>query len=162
MEKLLVHTISVVVLLALIACGNQKRRPDRIQVAERIMEQSPDSAYQLLCSVNAIDLQEKPVKMKFLLLKAEALNKLYRPMPSETVFQSVVSYYDDFGNANERMKVHYLLGCIYRDMGEAPKALDCFNDAVAQADTLSKDCDYLVMLSIYGQIADVFLKQENV
>lgn len=34
-----------------------------------------------------------------------------------------------FAPPNEKMEAHYLLGCIYRDMKEAPKAMQCYQDA---------------------------------
>ncbi len=40
---------------------------------------------------------------------------------------------------------YYLLGCVYRDMHEIPKALENFNKAVQQADLKSIDCDNLTL-----------------
>ena len=80
-------------------------------------------------------------------------------MPSDTVFQEVVDYYDRHGNANQRMKAYYLMGCIYRDRHEAPMALQWYLDAVEQADTLDVDCDYLTLMRIYGQMADIYYSQ---
>lgn len=80
-------------------------------------------------------------------------------MPSDSLFQEVVDYYDSKGTPNEKMEAHYLLGCIYRDMKEAPKAMQCYQDAVESVDTLSKDCDFNSLYRIYGQMADVFVKQ---
>ena len=38
-------------------------------------------------------------------------------------------------------------------------ALQCFNNAVEKADTLSDDCDYTTLFSVYGQMADIFEAQ---
>jgi len=75
------------------------------------------------------------------------------------VFQEVVDYYDRHGNANERMKAYYLMGCIYRDRHEAPMALQWYLDAVEQADTLDADCDYLTLMKVYGQMAGIYHSQ---
>lgn len=93
------------------------------------------------------------------MLMTEAKNKLFLPLPSDTLFQEVVDYYDDYGTSNQQLMAHYLLGCIYRDRGEAPMALQCYNDAVEKADTLSEDCDYTLLYKVYGQMADVFEAQ---
>ena len=58
-------------------------------------------------------------------------------------------YFDRHGTANERLKAHYLLGCVYRDQNEAPHALQCYQDAIEVADTLSPDCDYQTLLAVY-------------
>ena len=98
-------------------------------------------------------------EVRALLEQAETANKLYKPLPSDTVFQKVVDYYDRHGDANERMKAYYLMGCIYRDRHEAPMALQWYLDAVEQADTLAADCDYLTLMKVYGQMADIYHSQ---
>ena len=71
----------------------------------------------------------------------------------------VADYYDRHGTPNERMEAHYLLGCVYCDMGEAPRAIDCYLDAAACADTAAADCDFYTMSSIYGQMATLYQQQ---
>ena len=39
------------------------------------------------------------------------------------------------------MLAHYVLGFAYRDMGDSPSALRCFNEAAAVADTSDANCD---------------------
>lgn len=99
------------------------------------------------------------VSMCYRLLMAKAQNKLYLTMPSDSSFQEVVDYYESKGTSNDKMAAHYLMGCIYRDQHEAPRAIQCYQEAVECADTLSKDCDYNLLVGIYGQMADVFRKQ---
>jgi tetratricopeptide (TPR) repeat protein len=67
-----------------------------------------------------------------------------------------VDYYDAYGTPNERMLAHYIKGCAYRDMGDQPASLRCYNDAVAAADTSRADCNYDQLSIIYGQIARIF------
>lgn len=150
-----------VLLLLLASCTGDKEAREVLDRAEAVMESCPDSAYAELQTLFDGD-QESPSLggvrggPRTILLLAEATNKLYKQMPSDTVFQEVVDYYDRHGNANERMKAYYLMGCIYRDRHEAPMALQWYLDAVEQADTLDTDCDYLTLMRIYGQMADVY------
>lgn len=44
-------------------------------------------------------------------------------------------------------------------MGEAPRAVDCFLDAVACVDTTAADCDYHTLASIYAQTAWLYHQQ---
>ena len=69
---------------------------------------------------------------------------------------SLVRYFDDQGNANERMMAHYLKGRVHHDMGEAPIALECYQKATEMADTTSGDCDLYTLYAIYGQMALLF------
>ena len=153
-----------VLLLLLAACTGDKEVRAVLDRAEAVMESCPDSAYAELQSLFDGD-QESPSLggvrggPRTILLLAEATNKLYKQMPSDTVFQEVVDYYDRHGNANQRMKAYYLMGCIYRDRHEAPMALQWYLDAVEQADTLDADCDYLTLMKVYGQMADIYYSQ---
>lgn len=83
---------------------------------------------------------------------------------SDTVFterwlptvDSLVSYFDRHGSANQRMMAHYVRGRVLHDMGEAPAALECYQTAADQADTTRTDCDLYTLYAVYGQMADLF------
>lgn len=49
--------------------------------------------------------------------------------------KKAISEYKEIRPPNEKMEAHYLLGCIYCDMKEAPKAMQCYQDAVESVDT---------------------------
>lgn len=91
--------------------------------------------------------------------QAEQQNRDYVPFTSDSLALSLTDYFDSHGTANERMRAHYILGCAYRDLGEAPRALECYNDAVECADTTAKDCDFKTMSRVYGQATDIFTDQ---
>ena len=98
-------------------------------------------------------------RMQQELLRARKMNKEYVDFTTDSVMKEVADYYDRHGTPNERMEAHYLLGCTYRDMGEAPRAVDCYLDAVACADTTAADCDFWMMASVYGQMATLYHQQ---
>ena len=73
--------------------------------------------------------------------------------------QPYVDYFDRHGEPNDRMLAHYLLGRAYHEHGEAPMALQCYQQAIECADTLSADCDFAQMSRVYAQMGDVFYEQ---
>ena len=73
--------------------------------------------------------------------------------------QPYVDFFDDHGTPNDRLLAHYLLGRAYHDHGEAPMALQCYQDALDCADTLSTDCDYAQLARVYAQMAQIFYEQ---
>ena len=73
--------------------------------------------------------------------------------------QPYVNFFDDHGTPNDRLLAHYLLGRAYHDHGEAPMALQCYQDAIDATDTLSTDCDYAQLARVYGQMAQIFYEQ---
>ena len=93
------------------------------------------------------------------LMQAKAQNENFEPFTTDSTMLRVVDYYDAHGTANEQMLAHYLLGCVYRDLGDAPRALECYHDAVSKADTTDADCDFQRLSRIYGQMADLFYYQ---
>ncbi len=71
-----------------------------------------------------------------------------------------VQFFDDHGTPNDRLLAHYFLGLAYYDHGEAPMALECYQNAAECADTTSQDCDYAQLSRVYGQMAKIFYQQE--
>ena len=130
----------------------------RLQHIDSLMDSNPQAAYDSLSLFDSLHLYDgdRAGQMRLQLLLAKAQNKLYRPMPSDSTFMEVVSYYDSHGSANDRMLSRYLLGCIYRDMDNGPKAVRCYLEALELADTTSKDCNYSMLSKIQGQLATVY------
>ena len=152
MKKL---TYIFLTLLVLAGCTGTSRQPQLVAMDSLLLSR-PDSALTLLRGMSFTD---KADRMYHYLLLADACNKCYDTLPSDTILQEVADFYDHHGSANEQVRAHYLLGCAYRDMGEAPHALDCYQTAVSRADTTSSDCNYRLLMSVYGQMDELYYKQ---
>ena len=149
----------LLLVLTLMACTGH-RYPTKLVVADNLCAANPDSALRLLTQYkDSIKSASKADRMYYELLLADAMNKAYVDMTTDSILKEVTDYYDRHGSSNEQMRAHYLLGCAYRDMGEAPMALQCYQDAVDKADTLSHDCNYRLLTSVYGQMAEIYHKQ---
>ena len=85
-------------------------------------------------------------------------NRTDQPFTTKDV-EPYVRFFDRHGTANDRLLAHYLLGRAYYEAGEAPMALQCYQDAVECADTLSADCDFAQLSRVYAQMANVFYEQ---
>ena len=108
-----------------------------------------------LPALSAASLSHRQL-MRMELLRARAMNKAYVDFTTDSVLLAVTDYYDSHGTPNERMEAHYLLGCAYRDMGEAQKTLQCYQEAADCADSLDTSCDYNLLMSICGQMAELY------
>ena len=114
----------------------------------------------VLCAgVVACTTEGERRQMAQVIAEADSMNRNYVPMTSDSLLLQACAFYDRHGSPNERMKARYLLGCVYRDLGEAPRAVDCYQEAVDCADTLADDCDYRTLGCIYSQMGDVFHQQ---
>ena len=145
-------------LATLMACTEYGDFERRLAVADSLMtHEQPDSAYHMLCGMDAeAEEVSEPLRMRHLLLRSNAQNKAYVDFTSDSIGCLLVNYYNAHGTPNERMLAHYIKGCAYRDMGDQPASLRCYNDAVAAADTSRADCNYDQLSIIYGQIARIF------
>lgn len=156
----ILHLFTVIT-VAVLAISCSEHSADRLLAsADSLMNTRPDSAYSMLDSLSQQNAHaSESLRMRIELLKAKAQNKAYLDFTTDSVMLEVADYFDHHGTPNDRMLAHYLLGCTYRDMKEAPMSLQCYYDAVDAADTTTSDCDYQTMMSIYGQIATILDKQ---
>ena len=146
--------------LLLTACSGDRRLERVLDTADSLLVVSPDSAWLYLQAHSVMQTDgSRRQRMRFELLRATAQNKAYIDFTTDSVMREIVDYYDHHGTANEQLQAHYLLGCVYRDLGDAPRAIECYLDAVAKADTTEKLCDYRTLGATYSQMADMYHKQ---
>ncbi len=157
MRNLLYIIVTTVILAACVGGGKERAVLDR---AYNIINDYPDSALVILDSLepSSHDFSQESLR-RWQLLRLMAQNKCDTVFHSDSLQLLLTEYYEKHGTPNERMTAHYLLGRAYSDMGEAPRALQCFLDAVSCADTTSNDCDYKTLFRIYGQMAMVYRSQ---
>ncbi len=160
--NVLMLALAVVASVFLSGCGGNPRAVELLARADSLMNGRTDSALTVLDSLLAdADHLSRRQEMRCRLLRMNAINKL------DTVFtaahsaqaQTLADYFDRHGTRNEQMMAHYILGRTYADQGETPRAVDCYLDAVAKADTTSADCDYAALGRVYSQMASLFHQQ---
>ena len=153
----------LLILLILASCVGNRKYDDLMKRADSIMNVNDDSAKVAIRMLDGIKPQlpefSQAQKMRYELLRHKAMNKACITFTSDSVMKEVVDYYDHHGSANERMLANYVLGCVYRDMHEAPMALEYYNKATEQADTTATDCDYGTLYRVYSQMGFLFSKQ---
>ena len=88
-------------------------------------------------------------------------NLAYEPLTEhdDSMMQHVVAYYKEHGTSNDLMEAYYLLGSVYRDLHEAPKALEAFLNGINAADTTRSDCRYNLLARLYGQKCEMLYRQ---
>ena len=146
-------------LCMLIGCAGDGYTP-ALRTADSLMNDSPSVALAMLDSLKG-EAQgwSKAQRMRYHLLTMKAQNKSYVDFTSDSLAKDIVEYYDNHGTANDRLLAHYLLGCVYRDLGESPRALESFHNAADCADTTSEDCDYRQLMVLHSQMASLFYEQ---
>lgn len=159
MEK----SIIFILLSMLLSCTGNKAYDQQLSKADSIMDIADDSAQITIKMLDALKPEwskfTKAQRMRYDLLYHKAMNKAYIDFTSDSTMLEVVDYYEHHGTANDKMLAYYILGCVYRDMHEAPMALEYYNKATEQADTAAQDCDYATLCRVYSQMGVLFSKQ---
>ena len=153
----------LLIIMILTSCAGNRKYDDLMQRADSIMNVNDDSAKVAIRMLDGVKSQlpefSQSQKMHYELLRHKAMNKACITFTSDSVMKEVVDYYEDHGSANQRMLANYVLGCVYRDLHEAPMALEYYNKATEQADTTAADCDYGTLYRVYSQMGFLFSKQ---
>ena len=161
MKEKVLYLLLIIMLLA--SCAGNRKYDDLMQRADSIMNVNDDSAKVAIRMLDGVKPQlpefSQSQKMRYELLRHKAMNKAYISFTSDSIMKEVVDYYDRHGSANERMLANYVLGCVYRDLHEAPLALEYYNKATERADTTAADCDYGTLYRVYSQMGFLFSKQ---
>ena len=161
MKEKVIFLLLIIMILA--SCAGNRKYDDLMQRADSIMNVNDDSAKVAIRMLDGVKSQlpefSQSQKMRYELLRHKAMNKAYISFTSDSIMKEVVDYYDRHGSANERMLANYVLGCVYRDLREAPLALEYYNKATEQADTTATDCDYGTLYRVYSQMGILFDKQ---
>ncbi len=143
------------------ACGDE-RVEKMLRTAESVIDCRPDSAMTLLRKIETSGKKlVKRQRMKHLLLKTIAMDKLDISLDTITYMDEVAEYYSGGSDNDSRIKAYYMAGGVYRDRDNAPKALEYYRKAVSVADTTQAGCDFKTLSRVYGQIATLFHMQAS-
>lgn len=111
----------------------------------------------MLLSCDGFMHSSQAQRMQSLLLQAEEMNQNYVMMDTLSFMPEVLDYFKHHGTEEECMRANYMMGCVFRDRGDYPRALVYYHDATRLVDTLS--CNHSRLSRIYGQMASLFHQQ---
>ncbi len=129
----------------------------RLAEVDSLTDANYDSALVLLARMDSLPMRRAD-RMYLELLRGKAMNKAVVPFTTDSVMRRVAAYYDRYGSANRRLLAHYVLGCAYRDMKSAPRALEEYQKAVSLADTARADCDLSTLMRVHSQMAGLYMQ----
>ena len=92
------------------------------------------------------------------LAELERQNLADSVMTNDTLALQLTEYFDRHGTPNERLRAYYILGRTYADLGEAPAAIQAYQDATDRAETTAADCDYAKLSRVHAQSANLYHK----
>lgn len=141
-----------VALIYFLSCGDTKVMRN-VAAADSLTEVNQQEAVRYIDSVARADKgMSRNGRMKLLLLRMKALNKLDCPLDTDTL-ASLVKYFDRHGSANDRMLANYILGCYYIGKGNSPEAMRYLHLAAEAADTTDAGCDWRTLHKVHVHTA---------
>ena len=144
-------------LLLLFAACRPARYPQVLQEADSLASACPDSAVSLLRGLRAEMAEERrAVQMYYRLLCIKAQDKAYIPHTSDSAVLSVLHYYEERKDRRHLPEVYYYAGRVYRDLGDAPQALDYFGKAL---EAMPQDGMLPLRGKVLSQMGTLFYRQ---
>ena len=139
------------------ACDN-KPYSHLMSMADSLTNTNPDSAVIYLNKLkDHIETAPRSVKMYYQLLCIKANDRASIPHSSDSIILPILNYYKQTDDLH-LPETYYYAGRIYRDLGDAPQALDYFNNTL---DALPSSSDsYSLKSKVYSQIGTLFLYQD--
>lgn len=150
----------IIILLPLyfLSCDS-KPYPQVLQLADSLANTCPDSAIVLLEQFkNSASQESKETQMYYQLLTIKAKDKAYITHTSDSLILEVLHYYEKRKDKKHLPEAYYYAGRIYRDLGDAPQALDYFFKAIDAFSDYNRNNK--LMSRIYSQIGTLYLYQE--
>lgn len=155
--KLTILTLILILPLYLCSCGDHPY-PHTMQVADSLVNISPDSSLTLLRQIkDSIIHESEETQMYYELLTIKAEDKACITHTSDSLIMQVVHYYKHEKDEKRLPEAYFYAGCVYRDLGDAPQALEYFQKAIDASD---KSTDYNLIGMMYDQIGMIYLYQQ--
>ena len=129
MKKVLLPIIASLLLIC--SCHHRPVYPPQFLVADSLASVQPDSAIALLEALKADSPQwDRATQMYHKLLTVKVHDKAFITHTSDSLMLSVLNYYEHGGDKRLLPEAYYYMGSTYRDMNDAPRALEYYQKAL--------------------------------
>ena len=151
------HLFLLCLSVLLLASCSSGRYPSVLYVADSLSVACPERAVALLDSLRPQMEQEgERVRMYYQLLCVKARDKAYLPHTSDSLVLSVLRYYEDKQDRRHLPEAYYYAGRVASDLGDAPQALDYFQQAL---DAMPEDGMTYLRDRVVSQMGTLFSAQ---
>ena len=139
----------------LAGCGPSHSDRERLERAEAIVRQYPDSSLSILDSITSKSLQNKQFGARAAIVEAEAAYKMQRPLPSDSAFATMITVLSQHKLDSYLVRAYFLSG--YRRIGEE-RYIDAIIDLLYAEELASSLDDVHFVGLIQRNIAEAFEK----
>ncbi len=148
----------VVLCLTCVICACSRNVDPRLQTAESIMEQHPDSALMILAAIDTAQLSHSEDMALYGLLYTQAMDKNHLDPTDDFLIDRSVDYYGEHNDKDRLLKSTYFLGRTQYLKHRYSSAIVNFYKSLRLAEEMGDD--YWAGMSCRG-IADIYNKTFN-
>ena len=146
----------LVLIVCFFSCHNPVNR--RLDMAESIMENRPDSALSILYGIETNDLRNRRLQARHALLTSIALDKNYIDIADDSIINCAMTYYSEKGTRSEKMKAWYYQGIVQKNAGDYTASVVSLE--IAEKEALGIP-DYHMLGLIYRNMSDIYGATNN-
>jgi tetratricopeptide (TPR) repeat protein len=132
--------------------------PGEIKTAERLIENTPDSALKILQRIPYDKSLSSADRALYGLLLFEALDKAYKPLQPDSVINFSIEYYNRKNNSEKLAKAYFYKARVYKYAYQFEDASNLYMTAL---DNLKKSEDYNLLAKIYSDLGDICIFQNE-
>lgn len=143
--------VTIITLLAVFASCHRYEYSPQLVEADSLCDVKPDSALKILhlMAKDTTGMNDDNLYYYYL-LTLKAADKSFIPHTSDTLARRIVAHYEEDGDERLLPEVYYYAGRVYRDLSDAPQALDYLQKAL---DLMENDTTNLKLKSVvYSQM----------
>lgn len=156
------HILLLILVTLLAAYGLWSCSPSaeriRLEAADAIMEQNPDSAYAIVCSTDTSALRSADDRALYALLYTQARTKLNYVQTDDSLIATAVRYYERRGDSPELMRALFYRGDVTYNDGDMHTAL--LSTIRARAIAIDQG-DHYWRAKCAEQLADIYSSAYN-
>ncbi len=139
------------------SCQHSPSYPPSLLMADSLTYVDPQQALRLLDSLTEeMGEADEPTQRYHQLLTMKARDKAYIPHTSDSLMLALVDYYEHEGDKLLLPEAYYYLGSTYRDMNDAPRALEYYQKALS---AMGEKENLRIKSPVYAQMGDLFRRQ---
>lgn len=128
MSRLLHITVGVVISLVLSCCSTADVER-RLDVAERLMAERPDSSLVVLLGIDVDDISSRATKARYGLLLTQAKDKNYLDETDDTLITEAKEYYEESDNVRYKFLSYYYYGRVLCNNQDYTHAIIAYTQA---------------------------------
>lgn len=148
--------VMLVCVMVLVACERNSQTWEQMDIAEKLMNEKPDSSLVILENIPTSDIKGKETSARYALLKSMALDKNYIDTTTFDILQPAIDYYIQNGTPDEKLTTYYYQGRIYQNQGDDDSAMQSFMNG---CDLKQSVTDSLLLAHTLVAQGTLYLKQ---